>query len=90
VAHAGRVTQVRGSGFPPDSKINLTWGTTGPVSRATVSRKGTFTAYIPVSQAARGGFVSLTAADDKGQLLATIRVLVEDVSLQPPLFRQRS
>ncbi|MEW2275501.1 choice-of-anchor D domain-containing protein [Streptomyces griseofuscus] len=90
VAHPGRVTQARGNGFAPGAKLDVTWGTTGPVSRVTVSADGTFTAYIPVPEAAEAaetgrGSVSVSGGD--GRLLAFTQFLVEEPPLQPPFFQ---
>ncbi|WP_411120131.1 hypothetical protein [Streptomyces sp. 058-1L] len=76
VAHPGRVLRIHGSGFTPGDRVALTWGTAGPLQQADVTAQGTLTAYIPVARQANAGPGSVTASNERGELLAYAGLLV--------------
>ncbi|MEU9255943.1 hypothetical protein AB0D66_29395 [Streptomyces sp. NPDC048270] len=91
VARPGRVLEVRGDGFVPGTRVNLTWGAFGPVKSVVVTQSGTLHAYLVVPSSQEGGKrAAVTAAGDTGALLAYTDFLVEQPPLQPPHFNDRS
>ncbi|MDX3342615.1 hypothetical protein V5N34_15570 [Streptomyces baarnensis] len=76
VARPGRVVRIQGSGFIPGDRVTLTWGTAGPVQQADVTPEGTLTAHVPVTGQANAGPGSVTASNDRGELLAYAGLLV--------------
>ncbi|MFE8977704.1 hypothetical protein ACFYM7_30455 [Streptomyces cyaneofuscatus] len=76
VARPGRVLRIQGSGFTPGDRVTLTWGVTGPVQQAVVTTEGTLTAYVPVARQENTGPGSVTASNERGELLAYTGFLV--------------